>query len=225
MKQALRLGIFLVSTIGLGPSLHAAGGPPDAATLLFEENQLEAAPPGATLVYDYSRKTVDDARYGASFDDQVRLMLAAGSRPESRTVDMELFTGPRRLPTGTFANMTGNPLLSVFLELHVKVLSEKLHANPRYLKNAIRAALRDRAELSEARLEVASQSHQGWHVRITPFRDDANRGRMLGLDSLVYDFSIAKDVPGEIVEIHVEAPAPQGPPLLDERIAFDAETK
>ena len=42
---------------------------------------------------------------------------------------------------GRFADMTGNPLLSLFLENHIGALSQQLHANPRYLKNAIRAGL------------------------------------------------------------------------------------
>jgi hypothetical protein len=148
-------------------------------------------------------------------------MLAAGDSPQSRTVDVELFSGPRRLPTGTFADMTGNPVLSLFLELHVKTLSERLQANPRYLKNTIRAALRDKAEVTEAQLSVDGRSVPGWRVRISPFRDDPNKSRMHGLGGLVYEFTVAKAVPGGIVAVGVEAAAPQGPPLLSERIAYD----
>jgi hypothetical protein len=204
-------------------TLSAAEGTPDAATLLFEENQLAKSPPGTVLDYAYSRKTSDDAKYGRSFDDRVRLILEAGAEPEVRTVEVELFTGQNRRPAGPFPDMTGNPMLSLFLENHVLALARQFQANPRYLKNAIRAGLRDRAEVSRAPVEVGGRTMPGWHVHMAPFVDDPNKARMLGLDGLAYDFLVAKDVPGEIVEISVKMPRVAGAPSFEERIAYEAK--
>jgi hypothetical protein len=225
MTAAARLTVAACLAIASAAPLAAAPAAPDAATLLFEENQLAAVAIGSTLVYDYSRRTANAEALGEGFDDQVKVTLTAGHTQDSRTADVELLTGPRRLPTGSFADMTGNPVLSLFLELHVKTLSERLNANPRYLKNAIRAALRDKAEVTPAEVSVGQRNVAGWRVRVTPFRDDPNKARMRGLDGLVYEFVVAEDVPGEIAEIRVEAPAPQGPPLLTERIAYDSTTR
>jgi hypothetical protein len=222
MRQPSPAGLALLATLVLAPiPLPAAEATPDAATLLFEENQLAQSPPGTILAYAYSRKTTDDAKYGHSFDDRVRLTLEAGAKPDERTVEVELFTGQNKRPAGPFPDMTGNPILSLFLENHVLALAKQLEANPRYLKNAIRAGLRDKAEVSQAPIEMGGRTVPGWHVRIAPFRDDPNKARMLGLDGLVYDFLVAKDVPGEIVEISIKAPA-SGAPLFEERIAYDA---
>ena len=212
------LALLLVFT-----GAFAGEAAPDAATLLFEEPQLEATRPGDVLSYSYSRKTVDDAKFGPSFDDQIRLTVAAGDKPASRTLEVQLFSGGNRRPAGPFPNMTGNPILSLFLEHHVGRLSTQFYANSRYLKNAVRAGLRDKAEVTQTKIEVNGRSVAGWHVRMTPFRDDANKARMLGLDTLTYDFVGAKDVPGEIVEIRAFAPGPDGSTLLDERVLYDAK--
>jgi hypothetical protein len=120
--------------------------------------------------------------------------------------------------------MTGNPLLSLFLENHIDALSAQLHANPRYLKNAIRAGLRDKAKIVAGPVEIGGRSVAGWHVSVAPFVDDPNRARMLGLDAMTYDFAVTKELPGEIAEIRVTAPGPQGAaPLLDERVVYDAK--
>ena len=105
--QPSRLGLALLCALILLPGgLPAAEATPDAATLLFEENQLARSPPGTVLSYAYRRKTADDAKYGRSFDDRVRLTLEAGAKPDERTVEVELFTGQNKRPAGPFPDMT-----------------------------------------------------------------------------------------------------------------------
>ena len=220
-----RRGRIMLAVLGfMAPAAGLAGeSRPDPATLLFDEPQLEATHPGDVLTYAYSRKTADDAKYGRSFSDTIALTIAAGDKADSRTVSAMMFSGANGRPAGPFPDMTGNPLLSLFLENHIGALSQQLHANPRYLKNAIRAGLRDKAEIVEAPVAVEGRSLPGWHIRMTPFRDDANKGRMLGLDAMSYDFAVARDLPGEIAEIRIVAPAPDGSILLDERVVYDAK--
>lgn len=219
-----RIGCILaVLALAAASPARAQAAAPDAGTLLFEEPQLKGVAPGTTLTYAYSRKATDPDRYGPSFDDTIRLAVDKGANADSRTIAVTMFTGEHRRPAGPFEDMTGNPALSLFLENHLQELANRLHANPRYIKNAIRAALRDKAVVEKTSVEVDGRRLDAWHVRIVPFTDDPNRARMNGLDTLVYDFTVAADLPGEIVRLAATAPGPDGKLLIDESLSYDAK--
>ena len=222
----------MISRIGLATAVMLAVPPvpraeeastPNASDLLFSEPQLAATQPGDVLTYSYSRKTSDEAQYGPAFDDQIRLTVGRGGAEATRTVDAELFSGARRRPAGPFADMTGNPVLSLMLEQNIEGLSTQLGGNPRYFKTAIRTALRENAAVVAETVRVGDRAEAAWKVSITPFKDDPNKARMRGLETLTYQFEIAKAVPGEVLQIRISAPGPSGGPLLDERIDYVAK--
>lgn len=213
----------------IGPALlllagaaHAAPATPDAASLLFEEPQLDKTAINQVLTYAYHRKSADDQRYGASFEDTIRLTLDKGETAQTRTVQVQLFSGAHRRAAGPFENMSGNPVLSLFLEHHISTLAEVYRANPRYFKTAIRTALRDRAEVKPAEIPFEGRTLPGWRISIQPFSDDPNKARLNGLDTLRYEFLVARDLPGEIARIDVSAPG-KNSPLLDEGISYEAK--
>jgi len=212
----------LAFAIGLAGGARADNGPPDASTLLFDEPQLAHTTVGEVLTYDYHRIASNPALYGPTFRDTIKLTIDKGSSNETRTIKVDLFSGANRRPAGPFEDMSGNPILSLFLEHHIEVLSQIYHANPRYLKNAIRAAFRDKAEIDEAKVMVDGKPLPGWRVQITPFKDDPNKARLNGLDAMTYQFLVAKDLPGEIADIKVTAPGPNAV-LLDEGVSYEAK--
>ncbi|MFL5972678.1 MAG: hypothetical protein ACJ750_09860, partial [Gaiellaceae bacterium] len=107
--------IVVVALLCGGTAMAEDPRPEDPASLLFEAPQWAATRPGATLSYRYTRKSANEA-----------------------------FGRERRRAAGPFEDVSSNPVLMLFLEHHVEQLSRSVHANPRYLKNAIRAALRDK---------------------------------------------------------------------------------
>ncbi|WP_448954804.1 hypothetical protein [Labrys neptuniae] len=227
MKPSRHLGLSLAAAAwlawGLAGLAQAAMATPDAATLLFEEPQLGKTTVNQVLTYAYHRKSADDKRYGASFEDIIRLTLEQGDGPQTRTVRVQLFSGSNRRAAGPFENMSGNPVLSLFLEHHIGILAQVYGANPRYFKTAIRLALRDKAEVTPAEIPFENRILQGWRVSIEPFSSDPDKARMNGLDTLRYEFLVAKDLPGEIANIEVKAPGKTSP-LLDEGISYEAKS-
>lgn len=220
--RSLLLAALLVSTAGTAPVRAAEPAPPAAATLLFDTPQLARAVPGQPLHYGYHRK-MSDAELGPSFDDDITLQIeapGADAPAEARTVKVDFFGRERHRAAGPFEAVTGNPVLVLFLENHVAELSKLLAGNPRYFKNAIRAALRDKAEVTPATFEVAGRSYSGWRVKVTPFAGDANAKRMRGLDTLTYEFDVAHDLPGEIARIAVSADVAAGR-LWEEALTYD----
>ena len=223
----------MIRSLGLATAvvLAAASAPraeeatvPNATDLLFSEPQLATTKPGDVLTYSYSRKTADEAQYGPAFEDKIRLTVRKGGAESTRTVDAELFSGARQRPAGPFGDMTGNPVLSLILEQNIEGLSRQLGGNPRYFKTAIRTALRESAAVVPESVRVGDRTEAGWRVSITPFKNDPNKARMKGLDTLTYQFEVAKAVPGEVLQIRISAPGVSGSPLLEERVDYVAKS-
>ncbi|MFG1401395.1 hypothetical protein [Xanthobacter sediminis] len=198
--------------------------PPSAAALLFETPQLEAAAPGRTLAYRYSRK-VSDPELGPSFEDAITLEVepaGAGAPAGARSLKANFFSAERHRATGPFEDVTGNPVTVLFLENHLADLSGKLLGNPRYFKTAIRAALRDKAEVTRQNFTIGGRAYAGWRVKVSPFAGDPNAKRMRGLDTLTYEFDVAPDLPGEIARMTITADTKDGR-LWEEALTYDPQ--
>lgn len=226
--RPLALAAFLACAVA-APALAEdgapAGTPPSAASLLFETPQLEATQPGRTLVYRYSRK-VSDAELGPSFDDTIKIEVeapSAGAPKDARSLKVNFFGPERHRAAGPFEDVTGNPVMILFLENHVVDLSGKLLGNPRYFKNAIRAGLRDKAEVTPASFTVGGHDYKGWRVKVSPFAGDANAKKMRGLDTLTYEFDVAPELPGEIVRMTITADTKDGGHLWEEALTYDPQ--
>lgn len=200
------------------PAVPTPGAVPDAADILFETPQLATVTSGQPLVYRYARKT-GDPELGPSFEDRIRLTVGP-SAGTGRDVWVDFFSGERHRAAGPFENATTNPVLMLILENHVADLSGRLKGNPRYFKNAIRAALRDKASVTPASFSVDGRTVTGWRVTVSPFKGDANATRMRGLDTMTYTFEVAPDLPGAVAGIQIAADAPGGR-LWEESIAYD----
>jgi hypothetical protein len=192
---------------------------PSPATLLFESPAWDRAPPGTHLLYRYTRESRDPS-LGPPLTDQIALDVEPGESATTRTVRVAMFTGAQRAAAGPFEDVSFNPALVLFLEHHVGHLSRAFHANPRYLKNTIRAALRDGASVVPVDLQVGGKPVRGWRVTVSPFTADPNRARMQGLDTLAYTFVAAGGVPGTLVSIDAQATAPDGR-LYAETLRYD----
>ena len=110
----------------------------------------------------------------------------------------------------------------LFLEHHVEQLSRIVHANPRYLKNGIRAALRDKYRIEEGESSAEGRPVKTWRVLIAPFIDDPSKARMNGLEGLVYTLAVSEEVPGQVTELTAKATSPDGVAMLEETLVYEA---
>lgn len=200
----------------------AASGTPSASDVLFDQPQLKNTAPGSTLTYDYLRRSgIAKGPYGPPLNDEIKLTIEPGNADENRTVRVQMFSGGNRVPAGPFTDFPGNPVLALFLENHLKGLAGLLEANPRYLKNAIRKGLRDKATIVPTQIEFQGKTVDAWRIETKPFVGDPQAERMRGFDTLTYTFVTSPAVPGEIVSIAAQAKMPDGGELLEEKIDYD----
>jgi hypothetical protein len=199
-----------------------AAAPPSAADLLFDQPHMKNTAPGSTLTYDYLRRSgIAKGPFGAPLEDTVTLRLEPGKSPEARDISVVMFSGLNRVPAGPFEDMSGNPVVSLFLENHLRALAKVLEANPRYLKLAIRRGLREKATVTPTKVDVGGRQVDGWRVVTKPFEGDAMAQRMRGMDDLTYTFVTAPSVPGEIVSIEASSKSKDGGELLEEKLDYD----
>ncbi|MCW2315569.1 hypothetical protein M2322_001103 [Rhodoblastus acidophilus] len=191
----------------------AAQEPPSAADILFERPQLQALKPGDGVDYSYSFRSADPNLFGPSFDDRIGLRVEPGAAPDKKKVAVEMFSAERRRAAGPFEDMSGNPLLSLMLEENLQRLAAVFQANPRYIKTAIRLALRDAAATPDS-------AGDSWRVEVAPFKNDPHKARMHGLDTLTYTFRVSAAAPGEITEIDIAARDAKGDVLFEETTRY-----
>jgi hypothetical protein len=199
-----------------------AAAPPTASDLLFDYPQMKNTTPGSAITYDYLRRSgIAKGPFGAPLEDTVTLKIEPGKSPEARDISVVMFSGLNRVPAGPFEDMTGNPVVSLFLENHLRGLSRVLEANPRYLKLAIRKGLRERATVTPTKVSFGGREVDGWRVVTKPFAGDAMEQRMRGMDDMTYTFITAPSVPGEIVSIEASSKSSDGGELLEEKLSYD----
>lgn len=209
------------------PSLQTvnAAAPPSAADLLFEQPQMKNAAPGSTITYDYLRRSgISKGPFGPPLSDTITFRVEAANDPKdaaARNIRVEMFSGMNRVPAGPFEDMPGNPVISLFLENHLRGLAKVLEANPRYLKNAIRKGLRDKATVTATKVTVGGREVDAWRVEAKPFEGDAMTERMRGMANMTYTFVTAPSVPGEIVSIEAQSKNAEGGELLEEKLSYD----
>ncbi|MGO9389229.1 hypothetical protein [Rhodoblastus sp.] len=214
---------FGATAFGLALLAGAASGAqepqPDAADILFERPQLQALKLGDNLNYSYSFHSADEKIFGPSFDDKIALTIDKGDAPDKKRVDVELFSAERRRAAGPFDDISGNPLLSLVLEENLQRLASIFQSNPRYMKTAIRMALRN-AKASPDHADGFDAAAPAWKVEVAPFVNDPNKARMHGLDTLTYRFRVSAAAPGEIYEIDIAARDPSGAVLFEETVRY-----
>ncbi|WP_284210842.1 hypothetical protein [Methylobacterium brachythecii] len=204
------------------PIKAAASATPNASDVLFDQPQMKNTPPGSTIRYVYTRRSgIARGPYGPPLDDEIKFKIDAGKSAESRDIQVQMFSGANRASAGPFDDMPGNPILPLFLENHMKGLAALLEANPRYIKNAIRKGLRDKATVTATKIDFKGRQVDGWTIVTKPFEGDPQTEKMRGFDGLTYTFVTSPEVPGEIVSIEAQAKKPDGGELLDEKVNYD----
>jgi hypothetical protein len=217
--RSLAFAISLLAWPVMAPAL--AQEAPAASELLFETHDWQALPADAALLYKYERVSGLSLEQVRGFTDKIRLVVRPGSATGSRNVQVEMFSSPHRRPAGPFDEVTGNPILILFLEQHLQTLAAAVGANPRYLRNAIRAGLREKASVTATSITYQDQSFPAWRIETQPFAQDLHRAQMKGLDMLNYSFVTSERVPGKIFSIDVKAVTADGRTLLQETLSYD----
>jgi hypothetical protein len=226
---AAALTLLALPALGQGTPSADAPAPtkanttaPNAADVLFEQPQMKNVAPGSTLTYGYLRRSgIATAPFGPPLEDRIRLSIEPGNAVENRNIRVEMFSGINRFPAGPFEAMAGNPVMTLFLEHHMMKLANVLKGNPRYIKLAIRRALREDAVVTPVQVTFKGQTIEALRIETQPFVNDPVKDRMRGMANLKYTFVTSSAVPGELLSIEAQSKNEEGGELLQESLSYD----
>jgi hypothetical protein len=228
MIRFLKIVVFLSVLAGGIPagSLAAEGeNERTAQFLLFDANYLLPLAAPSRLVYSFTQKTAEPERYGQGFDDEVAMRLAAsGAGGGQKDVFVDMFTGDRQRVLGPLTQVSGNPIIMMFLERDVTQMNRHVGGQPVYFRNVIRLAFREKAKLEPSTFSWNGKDITGTKITIQPFQDDPNGARMAAFRSKTYEFIVSDAVPGGIYEMHAtmrgDSPDAPATPVMDSKLTL-----
>lgn len=209
----------------LAMALCSAQAQERPAELLFARPHLSSLPAGSELTYRLERLPSDTRLLGEPFNDEIKLVVRSANASGSRDIDMRIFTGERAREINALTELTGNPLLVIFLDRAVSNMARLTGGAAPYFKDRLRAALRDKATSEAAKVEFAGRMLDATRIIVRPFADDANAGQMLGYAESRFEFLVAEAAPGMLLEMTSKfASSLRDAPKLDERIVLKSSS-
>lgn len=187
--------------------------------ILFARPHLSGVPSGTELTYRLERAPSDTKRLGEPFGDDIKLVVKSVAASGSRDIDLRMFTAERARDVMSIPDLTGNPVLLIFLDRAVNNMVQLTGGTAPYFKDRLRAGLRDKATGEAAKAEFEGQTLDATRITVRPFVDDTNLGRMLGYEGSQFEILVAEAAPGMLLEMtsHFVSTLPDAP-KLEERI-------
>lgn len=195
--------------------------------ILFMRPHLSRLAAGTELTYRLERSPSDTARLGEPLSDDIKLMVRSVAASGGRDIDLRIFTGERAREVNGITDLTGNPVLVIFLDRAVSNMARLTGSKAPYFKDRMRAALRDKATSEGVRTEFEGRTLDATRIVVRPFAEDANAERMLGYQGAQFEFLVAQDAPGMLLAMKASfASSLPGAPKLEEEIVLkSSETR
>ena len=195
-----------------------------AQSLLFDTPYLESLTSPGSLSYKLDHATDYAKRYGKNSSDTVQLHLEGDTQKQ---VVMNVFSGKHKRVLGPFSQVSGNPVIMMFLERDVWQMKKRIGGTPAFYRNRIRKALREAAEIEQASIDVDGKTLPAHHVTIRPFKDEADVQRFREYREKSYRFTVADGVPGGFYEIRSRIPDAEnaGKQLVEDTLTYASRSQ
>lgn len=171
------------------------------ADILFARPHLSGVPSGAELTYRLERLPSDAGRLGPPFGDDIKLTVKSGSASGARDIELRIFTGDRAREPISMTELTGNPVLVIFLDRAVSNMAQLTGGSMPYFKGRLRLGLRDKATAEPTSVVFEGRTLDAMRITVRPFVDDAMATRMLGYEGSRFEFLVAEAAPGMLLEM------------------------
>lgn len=200
----------------------AVAGP--ASDRLFEEGVLKSVAPGTELVYSHVRQGDErDERVVWIDDGELRVALQSGQDGSREAVISMLADGKVQRQMTPLPVSIGNPVLLTFLESSLRAMANITGGSPFYIRNRIKAALRDSGTITPVTVKVGDEMVEAQQITFIPFQHDQNRARMGEFADLELRFIVSDKAPGGFLLFLAETrPQADGAVAFREKITYRA---
>ena len=224
-SQAIR-SIFVATVIaagGAGASAEVAK--PSSVDILFERKHLTNVTAGTDLVYKFDRTVSSPDLLGQPFADDIKIEVKKVASDGTRTVVVKVFSGERARDPHSIDELSGNPVLVVFLDRAIASYMSVAGGKVAYLKDKFRTALRERATVDSVKVKLGGKTVDAFRVSVAPYSGDLNAAKMRGYENSKFSFVLSEAVPGQFVELLAtyENNAKDAPRLEERTLMVGAE--
>lgn len=217
----MRKFIIIVSAIAMiaGAVSAAETSGPETYDLIFKTGTLDDFDRDLQLVYD--RKVQNSLKPDTAIRDTGEIILSFddGQVPEAR---LKFTQDDKYRGLGAFPASAGNPIIMYFVETVVRDMAESAGGNPSYIRNRVKEALVQPADISTSQAIIAGETIETVDVTMHPFKGNPNADRMQGFDKLAMTVSMSNDAPGWYLVLSADVPgADVGDPIYSSVMTFD----
>ena len=200
-------------------SAHAEITKPTPIDILFERKHLTNVVAGTELVYRFDRTVTQPELLGQPFSDDIKVEIKKVEPNGTRAVVVKVFTGERARDPQPIDELTGNPVLVVFLDRAVASYMAVAGGKVAYLKDKFRTALRERATVTPVKVKLADKVTDAYKISVQPYAGDLNAQKMRGYENSSFSFVVSEAVPGQFVElVSIYENNAKDAPRLEERM-------
>jgi hypothetical protein len=200
-RLSLPIAAAFVAFAGFAVSASAQLAKPSSIDLLFERKHLSNMEAGKEVVYRFQKTVSAPEVLGQPFSDDIKVQVKKVAGDATREVVIKIFTGERARDAQVIDELTGNPILVVFLDRAVASYLAVAGGKIPYLKDKFRTALRERATVEPVKIKIGDAMADGHKVSVTPYAGDLNAAKMRGFENSRFWFVVSDAVPGQFVEL------------------------
>ncbi len=193
--------VMAIGTVGAGATTTGDGQ--QTYDLLFRNGTLDPVPRDEALLY--RRDVTNEIKPEAADRDTGLISLRIVKGDLAELAHLEFHQGGRHRGLGRFPASVGNPMIMYFYEAIVRDMAEAAGGSPFYIRNRIKDALIQNADIETGTADYRGQQVMTQTVRMHPFVDDPNRDRMGAFADLVLTVVMSEAVPGWYLGFIAEA--------------------
>lgn len=195
-----------ISLLSLSPVSAASTDAEQTYDLLFQNGVLDTIARDKELVYQ--RTVINKLRPETAERDTGNIALSF-TDDGTEMAHLEFRQNNKHRAMGVFPASVGNPMIMVFYESAVRDMAESAGGSPYYIRNRVKDALVQPAEVISAEAVVDGKTIPVQTILIRPFAEDPNRDRMQGFGDLVLSVTVSEEIPGWYLSLVAEA-VPEG---------------
>ncbi len=221
VRGVLAAGLLAICAAGVTAEIAK----PSPIDILFERKHLSNVEAGKDLVYKFERTVSQAELLGQPFTDDIKIEVKKATADGKRDVVVKVFSGNRAREPHPIDELTGNPILVVFLDRAVASYMSVAGGKIAYLKDKFRTALRERATVEPVKIKIGDTTVDGQRVSVQPYAGDLNAAKMRGFENSKFSFVVSDVAPGQFVEMDAlyENTAKEAPRLEERTSLVGAE--
>ncbi|MEO9777772.1 MAG: hypothetical protein ABJH07_11425 [Sedimentitalea sp.] len=217
MRKLITIVSALAMLAGAASAAETSG--PETYDLLFKGSTLDDLDLDQQLIYNRIVQNSIKPETQERDTGKIVLSFADGQVPEAL---LKFTRDDKYHNIGTFPASVGNPIIMYFVETVVRDMAETAGGSPYYIRNRVKEALIQPADVSNGQAIIAGETVETVDVTLRPFKGDPNADRMQGFDELAMTVSMSDDAPGWYLMLAAHVPAADaGDPIYSSVMTFD----